>query len=145
MAEKIGVLVIAHGSRSKQWVRLVDDAAKQVKTDHPLTVGFLELVKGRKIQDGIDALEAQGVNRIFAIPLFASSGSKHIEEIRFMLGLTGRASGRVRCRTVERACQSGDESRDGRPSDHCGNVGRKNPSSYPETGGRGGFAGGTRK
>jgi sirohydrochlorin cobaltochelatase len=90
MAEKIGVLVIAHGSRSSRWVRLVDDAVKQVKTEHPLTVGFLELVEGRKIQDGIDALEAQGVNRIFAIPLFASSGSKHIEEIRFMLGLTGR-------------------------------------------------------
>lgn len=87
MTEKTGVLVIAHGSRSGKWVRLVDDAAKQVKTGHPLTVSFLELVEGRLIQDGIDELEAQGVDRIMAIPLFASSGSKHIEEIRFMLGL----------------------------------------------------------
>ena len=88
MTKKTGVLVIAHGSRSFKWVRLVDDAVKQVKTEFPLTVSFLELVEGRLIQDGIHELESQGVKRIIAIPLFASSGSKHIEEIRYMLGLT---------------------------------------------------------
>jgi sirohydrochlorin ferrochelatase len=45
------------------------------------------MVEGRSIQDGIRQLEGKGVSRILAVPLFVSSGSTHIQEIRQMLGL----------------------------------------------------------
>ena len=48
---------------------------------------YLEIVEGRLIQDGIDRLEQQGVTDIIVVPLFASSGSVHIDEIRYALGL----------------------------------------------------------
>jgi len=84
-----GVLVISHGSRSADWVRLVDDAVAAVRLPDgvPVVAGFLELVNGRLIQDGIDALEAQGVTDIVVIPLFISSGSTHVHEIAWALGL----------------------------------------------------------
>lgn len=84
-----GVLVISHGSRDERWVRLVDDAvnAMQLPPGIPVECVFLEIVKGRLIQDGINRLEAQGADHIIAVPLFISSGSTHIDEIRYALGL----------------------------------------------------------
>lgn len=52
----------------------------------PVEAAFLELVEGRLIQDGIDRLEAAGVTDLLAIPLFVSSGSKHVSEIGWALG-----------------------------------------------------------
>ncbi|ANE48666.1 cobalamin biosynthesis protein CbiX [Paenibacillus swuensis] len=110
-----GVLVISHGSRSAEWVRLVDEAVAQMRfgqpaaalgggpsdeeprampadRDHghsiiPVESSFLEIVEGRLIQDGIDRLEAQGVTDIIAVPLFVSSGSTHVDEISWSLGV----------------------------------------------------------
>lgn len=84
-----GVLVISHGSRSEEWVKLVDDAVAGVRlpADVPIVSSFLEIVEGRLIQDGIAALEAQGVTDIIVVPLFISSGSTHIDEIRYALGV----------------------------------------------------------
>jgi sirohydrochlorin ferrochelatase len=86
---KFGVLVISHGSRSSEWVRLVDEAVSQVKvpSDIPVESSFLEIVEGRLIQDGINRLEASGVTDIIAVPLFVSSGSTHIDEISYALGV----------------------------------------------------------
>ncbi|SFT01474.1 sirohydrochlorin chelatase [Marininema halotolerans] len=86
-SKPIGILVIAHGSRNEQWNRLVDEAINQVQVDYPIVVGFLELVPGRLIPDGVKALEEQGVKQILAIPLFVSSGSTHLEEIWYSLGV----------------------------------------------------------
>lgn len=86
-----GVLVIAHGSRNPTWNQLVEEAVKGVETDLPITVGYLELVEGRLIPDGVQWLEAQGVNRILAVPLFVSSGSTHLEEIQYALGVKSRS------------------------------------------------------
>jgi sirohydrochlorin ferrochelatase len=88
-ARKYGVLVISHGSRSAEWVRLVDEAvtAVRVPKDVPMYSSFLELVEGRLIQDGIDSLEAAGVTDIIALPLFVSSGSTHVDEISYALGV----------------------------------------------------------
>ncbi|MEI7027973.1 sirohydrochlorin chelatase [Paenibacillus sp. y28] len=86
---KIGLLIISHGSRSDTWVQLVDEAvtAAGLPEDVPVFSSFLEIVEGRLIQDGIDALEAQGVTDIVVIPLFVSSGSTHIDEISYALGV----------------------------------------------------------
>lgn len=86
---KPGVLMISHGSRDDAWVSLVDEAVQGIslREDLPVAVSFLELVEGRLIQDGIDALEAEGVTDILVVPLFVSSGSTHIDEIAYALGV----------------------------------------------------------
>lgn len=84
-----GVLVISHGSRSSEWIQLVDEAVQAMSLPDETAVysSFLEMVEGRTLQDGIDSLEAAGVTDIIAIPLFISSGSSHIAEIRYRLGV----------------------------------------------------------
>jgi sirohydrochlorin ferrochelatase len=84
-----GILIISHGSRESSWVELVDDAVNQLslRDSIPVAVSFLELVEGRLIQDGIYELEEQGVTDIIVIPLFLSSGSTHVDEIAYALGV----------------------------------------------------------
>lgn len=86
--KKPGVLIISHGSQEKTWVESVDDAISRLNLPDPLPVeaGFLELVDGRLIQDGINRLEAQGVTDILVVPLFVSSGSTHVDEIEYAIG-----------------------------------------------------------
>ncbi|MEC0206601.1 CbiX/SirB N-terminal domain-containing protein [Paenibacillus lautus] len=85
---KPGVLVISHGSREQKWVSLVDEAVQKLAShmDIPVVSSYLELVEGRLIQDGITALEDQGVTDIVVIPLFVSSGSTHVDEIAYAIG-----------------------------------------------------------
>lgn len=84
-----GILIISHGSRESSWVELVDEAVNQLPLQEPIpvAVSFLELVNGRLIQDGINYLEEQGVTDIVVIPLFVSSGSTHVDEIAYALGV----------------------------------------------------------
>ncbi|WP_202077765.1 sirohydrochlorin chelatase [Caldalkalibacillus salinus] len=85
--EKTGVLLIAHGSRKKTWVRAIDHLAQSIKLPFPMALGFLELVEERRIEDGIRLLERQGVGDIIVVPLFVCSGSTHLEEIKYILGV----------------------------------------------------------
>ncbi|MBP1995807.1 sirohydrochlorin chelatase [Paenibacillus eucommiae] len=89
MMQKFGVLVISHGSRDSDWVKLVDEAicAVPMPIGVPVAASYLELVEGRLIQDGINTLEAQHVTDIIVVPLFVSSGSTHIDEISYSLGV----------------------------------------------------------
>ncbi|GIP30376.1 hypothetical protein J23TS9_55060 [Paenibacillus sp. J23TS9] len=86
---KQGVLVISHGSREQAWVDLVDHAINQLplRGNFPVAASFLEIVEGRLIQDGLNLLESQGVTDILVIPLFVSSGSTHVNEIAYALGV----------------------------------------------------------
>ncbi|KKO55096.1 sirohydrochlorin chelatase [Paenibacillus sp. DMB20] len=86
---KPGVLVISHGSRERLWVSLVDEAVRELtaRMDLPVEASYLELVEGRLIQDGIYALEDQGVTDMLVIPLFVSSGSTHVDEIAYAIGV----------------------------------------------------------
>jgi len=88
MMAQPGVLVISHGSREQGWVSLVDEAVGKLAAlmDMPVVASYLELVEGRLIQDGITALEDQGVTDIVVIPLFVSSGSTHVDEIAYAIG-----------------------------------------------------------
>jgi sirohydrochlorin ferrochelatase len=93
---KLGVLVISHGSRDAQWVKLVREAVRDVDTsgfhiDVPIECAFLELVDGYLIQDGIDRLEQAGVTDMIVVPLFVSSGSTHIDEISWALGVKAQS------------------------------------------------------
>ncbi|WP_084011887.1 sirohydrochlorin chelatase [Paenibacillus kribbensis] len=84
-----GILVISHGSKEPYWVEQVDQAVAKlhIPKDIPVEVSFLETVKGRLIQDGIDHLEALDVTDLLVIPLFMSSGSTHVDEISYALGV----------------------------------------------------------
>lgn len=86
---KQGILVISHGSRSAEWIELVEDAVAgaQFPEGVPVFCSYLELVEGRLIQDGIHHLERLGVTDIIVVPLFVSSGSTHIDEISYALGV----------------------------------------------------------
>ncbi|RKL68612.1 cobalamin biosynthesis protein CbiX [Salipaludibacillus neizhouensis] len=81
-----GVLVIVHGSSNPSWVKVVDEAIQLVDTALPITVGYLEFSEERSIEQGIRTFEKQGVDTILSIPLFVSSASTHIEEIKYALG-----------------------------------------------------------
>jgi len=82
-----GILVIAHGSRDAQWVEAIDKVVQKVNTPFPIVVGYLELVPGRSISDGVKVLEQQGVKRMIVVPLFMTMGSTHLHEIQYALGL----------------------------------------------------------
>lgn len=89
-AGRPGVLVIAHGSREPGWVAQIEQAVAEAKAklppELPVEAAYLELVEGRLIQDGVRALEARGVTDMYALPLFVSSGSTHVDEIGWALG-----------------------------------------------------------
>jgi sirohydrochlorin ferrochelatase len=70
-------------------VELVDQAVAKLHLPEgvPVEVSFLETVKGRLIQDGIDRLESRGVTDLLVVPLFMSSGSTHVDEISYVLGV----------------------------------------------------------
>ena len=84
--EKTGVLIVAHGSDETSWNQAVQQAAEQVNLPYPVELGFLEFTEP-DIHAAIKRLEEQGVNKIIAVPLFISSYSNHIEEIKYVLGL----------------------------------------------------------
>lgn len=86
----VGALVIAHGSRNANWVKGIEEAVQKARfkiPEMPMAIGFLELVPGKSIADGVYSLECHGVNRILIIPLFITMGSTHLEEIQYALGL----------------------------------------------------------
>lgn len=85
--EKIGILVVAHGSSEDTWNQPVRDAVEDVETPFPVEAGFLESVPGEDIPAAVAKLEQQGVNHIIAVPIFVASASGHIEEIKYMLGI----------------------------------------------------------
>jgi sirohydrochlorin cobaltochelatase len=82
--EKVGVLVLAHGG-SESWNQLVIDAARTAGKQYPVEVAF-GMALPRTIQEGIDKLEGQGVNKIVVVPLFVSSYSFIIRQTEYLLG-----------------------------------------------------------
>ncbi|WP_164997896.1 CbiX/SirB N-terminal domain-containing protein [Methanolobus psychrotolerans] len=86
--DNVGILVVAHGSTSESWCNAVRDAVADADLVYPVEIGFLEMVDNESIPDAVEKLEGQGVTGIVAVPLFVSSSSGHIEEIRYILGLS---------------------------------------------------------
>ncbi len=89
MMSKPGILIISHGSPESEWMHWIDEAVAGTSFPAQLPVysSYLDNVPGRLIQDGIDELERQGVTDLLVIPLFVSSGSTHIDEISYALGV----------------------------------------------------------
>jgi hypothetical protein len=83
--EKVGVLILAHGG-SPEWNKSVIDATGAIKNDYPVEVAF-GMALPRTMQEGIDKLESQGVNKIIVVPLFISSYSFIIRQNEYLFGL----------------------------------------------------------
>ncbi len=85
--EKIGVLVVAHGSPSESWCSHVRNETDEVDLPYQVELGFLEFVPNETINLAVERLDDAGVTEIIAVPLFISSHSSHILEIEYVLGL----------------------------------------------------------
>ncbi|NQE52676.1 hypothetical protein C5S29_03715 [ANME-1 cluster archaeon GoMg3.2] len=85
--ERIGILVIGHGSPSDSWCAPVRSVVANVSLPYPVELGFLEFVPNETINIAVDKLDEAGVTKIIAVPLFISSHSGHISEIEYVLGL----------------------------------------------------------
>ena len=84
--DRIGVLLLAHGSNDKAWEKTVSDMVEPLKSRYPLEIAF-GMADPVTMQEAIDKLEANGVTRIVAIPLFISSYSPIIRQNEYLLGM----------------------------------------------------------
>ena len=87
VAQKVGIVVIAHGGDSV-WNAHVHEVARQAKTGGPVEVSFLmgAGAKTARFQDAVARLEAQGVGQIVVVPMLVSSSSGHYDQIRYLGG-----------------------------------------------------------
>ncbi|UTR11062.1 cobalamin biosynthesis protein CbiX [Evansella sp. LMS18] len=97
---KYGVLIIAHGSKSQGWEDQIKRTVDKVQCAYPIVISYLEF-SVMTIERGIEELEEMGVTQIIIVPLFVSSGSSHIEEIKFALGISHAFSGRADIQPVK--------------------------------------------
>ena len=82
---KKAVWIIGHGSSKQEWVDQVDKEVAKVNSEFPIILSFLEKVEGRLLIDGIQQLNEIGAEDVLVIPLFVSSASTHINEIKNIL------------------------------------------------------------
>lgn len=75
-----GVCVVAHGMPG-DWNEQVRRFVDKVDLPVPLELGFLEYSPHQTVDDAIEKLNEQGVNRIIAIPIFINGNTSHTEEI----------------------------------------------------------------
>lgn len=83
-ADSQGILLLAHGG-SAAWDANVQAIADEVNRTQPTEVA-LGMATRANIQGAIDRLEAKGVSRIVAVPLFVSSHSSVITSTEYLLG-----------------------------------------------------------
>lgn len=84
-AQKTGVMIMAHGAND-QWNNLVKEAGQPLEATYPVAYAW-GMADPTTLQQGIDELEAQGVTKIIAIPLFISSFSPIIRQTEFLFGM----------------------------------------------------------
>lgn len=82
---KVGFLFLAHGG-SDMWNEIVLQAVEPLRKDHPVEIAF-GMADPDTIRRGIESLERQGVDTVVVVPLFISSHSPIIEQIKYLLGL----------------------------------------------------------
>lgn len=85
---RYGVLIIAHGSSNSRWKEAIKNTVESVSSPYPIALSYLEFSEDKTIKLQVQLLESLGVNHIIAIPLFISTGSTHIAEIKYMLGIS---------------------------------------------------------
>jgi sirohydrochlorin cobaltochelatase len=99
-----GVLIIAHGSSNPKWEKDIEEAVLKVDTELPVVISYLEFSEEKTIEKGIRQLESDGIKTIVSIPLFISSGSTHIDEIKYALGVIAGTPVDTDLHPIEMAC-----------------------------------------
>lgn len=99
-----GVLVLAHGSKEPRWVDQIDQAVAPLE-GWTVAIGFLGQVKGRGVAEAVRRLEGAGVREMVAIPLFVSSGSTHLVELKYALGLVERPPFETELQPIRHGCK----------------------------------------
>lgn len=79
-----GVIILAHGA-GEQWNSAVIEAAEPLKQKYRVEVAF-GMANYVSIYNAVKTLEAKGVSKIVAIPLFISSYSSIIRQTEYLLG-----------------------------------------------------------
>jgi len=86
-AAKTGILLVAHGG-GPDWNQQILDVASAVRADGPVRVSFLmgSAAAERPFQREIAALRAAGASRVKVVPIFMSSHSEHMDQLRYLVG-----------------------------------------------------------
>ncbi len=84
--EKVGVMILSHGSRDQQWNQSVREAAVSYLDGYTVEFAY-GMANPHNMQAAINKLEAQNVDRIVAVQLFVSSYSPIIRQNEYLLGI----------------------------------------------------------
>jgi sirohydrochlorin cobaltochelatase len=107
-----GVLLLAHGShrshgaahghhQADEWNGNVEELVRHLDRRRPTEVAF-GMADPSSIQAAVERLEARGVTRITAVPLFVSSHSPIIGNFRYVLGLQDSLASTTRIKHLDR-------------------------------------------
>ncbi len=97
MDEKLGILVIGHGSRLQYNKEVILEIADIIAKKHPedvIRVGFVEH-SDPKIKEAVQEFSGTGVTRIAAVPVFIASGVHLTEDIPGELDLDESGCGNL--------------------------------------------------
>jgi len=97
MTEKLGILVIGHGSRlhyNKEVIMEIADIIAKKHPDDVIRVGFVEH-SDPKIKEAVQEFSGTGVTRIAAVPVFIASGVHITEDIPGELDLDESGCGKL--------------------------------------------------
>ena len=86
--EKVGILLIGHGSSLSQSNDVIFKLSAMYKetSPYPVEVGFMNIEKP-SIPTALNTLAGKGVTKIIAAPIFLAHGLHTKEDIPYMLGL----------------------------------------------------------
>lgn len=85
-----GILLLAHGGDAA-WNAEVESLRRRVDKKVP-TEAALGMADLKTLQAGVDRLEARGVSRIVAVPLFVQTRSEVLDQTRYALGVQEKPS-----------------------------------------------------
>lgn len=95
MTEKLGILIVGHGSRlpyNKEVVLKIADIIAKKHPEKVINVGFVEHC-GPSIKEAAEAFSGTGVTKIAAVPVFIASGVHITEDIPGEIGLDETGNG----------------------------------------------------
>lgn len=88
MGEKLGILVLGHGSKLPYNKMVVNAVAKMIGEKHRVEVRTAYLNMERPtIKEGLESFKGSGVMRIVALPVFLAHGVHTLEDIPRELGI----------------------------------------------------------
>jgi sirohydrochlorin ferrochelatase len=85
-AKEVGILVLAHGG-SERWNQTVKRSVSFLEERFELEVVFT-MGEPELIEEGINSLEKKGIKEIVVVPLYISSHSPIMRQIRYLLGFS---------------------------------------------------------